>query len=390
MKFYIPFNDCVYSFKDAKTYSYKELSHIPFLYKVERNFPIYNQEKTDILFERIFNPTFPFEERQYMGALFARSLAGCVEDKFWVFGSGERNSGKGVITKLLADGFKCLIGNFAANSLLPSANKDPEKALSFALSNQFCRILIANEVGIPKDDGKDEEITCLDGVAVKTIASGGDTITTRLQHKNSLSFTVNFIMFIFANVVPTTKPVDACENRIVFNFNTKFVDENDDKLGKSDFYKKSDPEIKKVTSDEGIIEAFVLWVLGCFHQKKSDIVVPASIKDAIQDEKGDDTISPSDFIINNFVKADSCSYYSVAELEAILKANNIFNYGKIATLFKKFPELGFFKDQVKADPSWDDDRINAWNRGGANSGRRRALIGCKYIGVAINELTDDN
>ena len=46
-KYYLPFNDGIYSFKDKKLYQYKELPNIHFTYKINRNFPKYNKKDYD-------------------------------------------------------------------------------------------------------------------------------------------------------------------------------------------------------------------------------------------------------------------------------------------------------------------------------------------------------
>ena len=48
-KYYLPFNDGIYSFKDKKLYNYKDLSNIHFTFKINRNFPKFNQKDYDEL-----------------------------------------------------------------------------------------------------------------------------------------------------------------------------------------------------------------------------------------------------------------------------------------------------------------------------------------------------
>jgi len=47
----------------------------------------------------------------------ARALAGKYEDKKWFINKGSRNSGKGLITKLLQNTFKIFVGTFNSGSL---------------------------------------------------------------------------------------------------------------------------------------------------------------------------------------------------------------------------------------------------------------------------------
>ena len=94
-KFYLPFNDGIYSFKDQKLYSYDELPNIHFTYKINRNFPKYNKQDYDDLMDKVIIPIYPDEtERKYNAHIKSRALAGCYEDKKWYGYSGSSRQGR--------------------------------------------------------------------------------------------------------------------------------------------------------------------------------------------------------------------------------------------------------------------------------------------------------
>ena len=81
-KYYLPFKDCIYSFIDKKTYSYKELPNIHFTYKINRIFPKFNKKDYDDLMNKKIIPIYPHEEeRIYNAHIKARAIAECYHDK---------------------------------------------------------------------------------------------------------------------------------------------------------------------------------------------------------------------------------------------------------------------------------------------------------------------
>ena len=51
-KYYLPFNDGIYSFKDKKLFTYAELPNIHFQYKISINFPKFNKDDYDELMKK--------------------------------------------------------------------------------------------------------------------------------------------------------------------------------------------------------------------------------------------------------------------------------------------------------------------------------------------------
>lgn len=169
-------------------------------------------------------PIYPNnDERLFNAHLRARAIAGNVEDKYWVFQLGQRNSGKGVETELLLNAFGDYVKPFDTSCLLYNKNKSHDaKNLSWLYDKMFCRLLIGNE-GESDDNIKKTEDIKINSKLFKSLASGGDFIEVRQNYQNEESFRVPFIIFISANhdINATTK--DIYENMLQINYDSKFV-----------------------------------------------------------------------------------------------------------------------------------------------------------------------
>ena len=194
-KYYLPFIDGIYSFKEKKLYAYAELPNIHFTYKINRNFPKYDKNDEEELMKRIINPIYPNNDDAFYNAhIKERALAGCYEDKKWYGYSGSRNSGKGTETTLLKNAFGEFVKEFNAKCLIFNkfGNPDPAKALSWVVDKKDARIIISNEI-----DG--DESTILNGAFIKSLASGGDAMEGRRLYENIQSFIPQFTMFLCYN-----------------------------------------------------------------------------------------------------------------------------------------------------------------------------------------------
>ena len=255
--YYLPFRDCVYCFKDKKTYNYNDLD-ICFTQFINRDFPHnFIKEDYEELLNRVINPIYPEEEERVFNAhIKARALAGCYTDKKWYVFQGARNSGKGVETSLLRNAFKSYVSMFDAKCSINNkyGNATSETALSWVIDKKECRIIISNEI-----NGDDK--TELNGAFIKTLASGGDEMEARKLYNNNQVFTPQFAMFLCCNTLykPTEKSKDCLENIISFDYKSKFV-EVDEIIKGLEYYKIKDDNIKDLVKEERIINAYTWYM----------------------------------------------------------------------------------------------------------------------------------
>lgn len=293
-KFYLPFNDGIYSFKDKKLFKYEELPNIHFTFKINRNFPKYNKKDYDDLIKRVIAPIYPNEdERTYNAHIKARALAGCYEDKVWYGYSGARNSGKGTETGLMKGSFGDFVLDFNAKCLISTknGNTEPAKALGWVVEKKDARIIISNEIEC-------DDKTILNGAFIKTLASGGDSMEGRRLYENTVSFIPQFTMFLCYNQFCEISPADAKENLEQFEYKSKFVDA--DKLNTNNsYYKLKDDTIKDFIKEERIVDAYTLYILDAFTNPR--MATPESVKVSTNINNGEEKESVETFIINNFV-----------------------------------------------------------------------------------------
>lgn len=329
-KYYLPFNDGIYSFKDKKLFAYKELPNINFTYKINRNFPKFNKNDYEELMKRVINPIYPNEqEKNYNAHIKSRALAGCYEDKKWYGYSGSRDSGKGTETDILKGAFGEFVMDFNAKCLVLTRfnNPDSAKALSWVVDKRNARIIISNEI-------QGDENTILNGSFIKTLASGGDAMECRKNYQDEISFIPQFTMFLCYNNFYKVEPADALENFEQFEYKSKFV-YADNLIEGSQFLKLRDDNIKDFVKEDRIIDAYTLYILNSFTNPR--MKTPEIIKHSTEINNGESgTISVETFLIKNFKNTnDSKDRIHTETICDILNGNgykiNVIETGKLMT-----------------------------------------------------------
>jgi hypothetical protein len=334
-KFYLPFNDGIYSFKEKKLFKYNELPNIHFSYKINRNFPKFIKEDYEELMNKVIIPIYPNEdERNYNAHIKARALAGCYEDKKWYGYSGSRNSGKGTETGILRNAFGDFVLEFNAKCLILTKfiNPDVAKALSWVVDKRNARIIISNEI-----DGDDN--TILNGAFIKTLASGGDAMEGRKNYQDEISFIPQFTMFLCYNRFYKVEPEDATENLEQFEYKSKFVPE-DELIKGVPFLKLKDDNIKTFIKEDRIIDAYTLYILNAFSNPRMN--TPENIKNSTEINNGEKEISVENFIMNNFINTNDTKDKLHTENICQILNDNGYNISPIET-GKLFNRIGIGK-----------------------------------------------
>ena len=115
----------------------------------------------------------------------------------------------------------------------------------------------------------------LDGVVIKSIASGGDEQTVRKVYGDEVKFTLQGRIMFMMNDLIKVEPNDATETLTLFNFNSKFKEElteNDKEISKIGQYKyfKSDSEIKNKIQTDEICDAFIHIIIDAYTEELMD------------------------------------------------------------------------------------------------------------------------
>ena len=228
------FKNGYYNFKTGKLEEYDTDTHTTI--KINRDFKKPTDEDVKAVYDKILNPIFN-NDKELMNCwlnYIARGLAGHVEDKNWAVAIGERDCGKGVLVGLLeyCFGEYCRSTN-SENFLFKSNGGDSAKALSWLVPFEFKRLLLTNE--ITRDaEGKNK----INGNILKKLSSGGDKIEARVNHKDEINFKIQARVCMFCNDLPPIEPADAKETSYMFRYPSKFLNEDDERLGKPLMRKK--------------------------------------------------------------------------------------------------------------------------------------------------------
>ena len=255
------YNNGYWDFQEKKLLPYDSNCHT--CVKINKEYkPSDNQLKQEVM-ERIFNPIFANDTEMMNSWLntFSRALAGHIEDKNWVVNMGERNCGKSVIVGML----ECAFGGYVRttngeNFVFKNTIGESSKSLSWLVPFEFKRIITTNEI---TRDGENKYK--INGNILKKLASGGDMMEARVNHKDEINFKIQARPFIFCNDLPPIEPSDAKETSYVYNFPSKFVDPNDTRLGQTILddnknvlcsFQKKDDNIKQWSRQPEVIQAF--------------------------------------------------------------------------------------------------------------------------------------
>ena len=208
--------------------------HILFMGKINRPFEHFSDDDMqymESIKKRFFHDTLGVEMGDYLALNIARALAG-DKMKRVVFGLGETQCGKSVLTTAIKLSCGDYVGSFNAENLAyRNSSADEAANMRWAMLLRFKRIVFSNEI---------KNTVCLNGNDIKKISSGGDSLTGRLHGGNETDFILHFLAFAMANDLPKIKPYDsAVANRVkVFSYKKQFVDKPS-----NEFELQNDPNI---------------------------------------------------------------------------------------------------------------------------------------------------
>jgi hypothetical protein len=263
----LSFEDGVYFFKRMEFKKYP-VDDVYSTIKINRKFPDFTkleQQKKEI-FERILNPIFPIQEqRDLFLYILARIIAGHIEDKFWIIIEGLRNSGKGLLEILLELVFGPYVKPTEGNYFLTSNNtsNDVAKSNSWLMDHIYSRVMPTSEI-------KASSKTTIDGIKIKSIVSGGDTLTGRKNYQDETPFKLQSTPILNANKLSRVSPKDALDTVVHFTLRSQFVDKNiyDENKDKNKYMKLADNNIKNFCKNQDIQDAFMSIIIDYYKDEK--------------------------------------------------------------------------------------------------------------------------
>ena len=214
-KYKLPFLNGIWDFEKSELTEYTKDSF--FTYKIQFNIdPTFEilehdkelKEKVDNTLVKGFLGTEA--EQQYWLHILGRSICGAIDDKVVYCCIGKGNSGKGVWATLLNGILGSYASTFNSGGLDDSQYKgDLDKAMSWVVGKRHSRISMCSEL----QDGMTASCELL-----KKLVSGGDTISGRLLHGNTMEYVPQTTYFLFLNdwFNKITKVDDELKRRLRF------------------------------------------------------------------------------------------------------------------------------------------------------------------------------
>lgn len=343
------FKNGVYDFKERAFRPETEEDMTPV--RIDSNFPEIKDEESDKFMIKLINSLFEYKELDdtklsplalNMIQHIARGLAGSIEDKEFVVTTGLRNSGKGVLTLLCTQSFGKYASECDANNFLKVKHRSGDEAKSkmWLVNHIWSRLLFTNECEVDdnNDDSKDKNV--INGLFLKTLLSGGDTIRARELYKTEIDFIFGGRLFMFANEIPTIHPADTCKQMSLFYMPNKFLKPEEyhslEKKGKLDPYMKlGNPNIKDILMREKkYINSFIRIVIDNYpNHSVKNIREVQKMTCEFQCEMGDENM----FYKQYFDFTDKNAFLSSSDIEKLLrnKNNKSFTFKKITFFLTK-------------------------------------------------------
>ena len=196
---------------------------------IERQFYDYfhkpDRKMIDTVKNTIFEPLFGEKLNEALW-FFSRAVGANIQDKNFMSYTGNRNCGKGIIEKLFKASLQSYISSYSLDNLLcireSNKSSDIAKENAWLIPFQFSRLAISQET----EDNVNETVSKkmkISNKAMKSIMSGGDTITARGLYKDPIQFTIDSALVIMGNNNITMSGEDSNEHHLMLQSVSQFV-----------------------------------------------------------------------------------------------------------------------------------------------------------------------
>lgn len=286
--------------------------------KIDPQFKTIVTETLNSIFARDSIPNELCNEAKSFLQHLARAFAGHLEDKDWLVGLGLRDCGKGILTGMCQQSFGPYVSIVdSSNFLIKPGENDSAKAKMWLISIMWSRLVVSNEIDLSAGSEK----AVINGILIKSLASGGDEQSARTLYQNATKFVFTGRILILANDMPTITPSDACSTMSLFEFPNKFIQPdlyekrvNEHQI--SPYEKKANPDLKTtIICDPNFANAFLSLVLE--HYGNHKVINSPSItlaSDEFRIDHGDETL----FFKTNFIFTDHNATMTSKEIMEIV------------------------------------------------------------------------
>lgn len=327
---------------DLKRGKFIEDTSTPTIIRIDRDYKDHNydwEHPQVVQFkERVLNIFGNEDEIYFTLNAISRAIGGNISDKLFYITTGSRNSGKGILFKILQKTFQQYVTNIPP-VVAKTGSVDIAKSNSWILSTNchIRRIAISNEL---TTDSKSKPK--FDGNALKIFCSGGDAIVARQNYKDEVQVVNNCTVFMAMNSIPSADPPDAMKTCRFIPLPYSFEETVDPSFPCS---KKADSSLKDWISNTNWIEHVFEWMV--FNAYSSDIntnipiacieYTEAVIGDEVRDEYG---------LFNRFMIKKSTGHARCSDVHDLFKKHLDLSAQKAGIWMKK---QGFEQKKIKSE-----------------------------------------
>jgi len=237
---------------------------------IERNYAEYfknpDRKFIDAISKDIFDNLFG-DKKKIALQFFARAIGGNIEDKNFMSYCGNRDCGKGILYTGFESAFGGYIVPFNLENMMcireSNKSSDLAKENAWLLPLEFARIAIAQETD-GNENGNIKQKLKISNKMMKSVMSGGDTLTGRALYKDPVDFTIDSTLCFFGNNELAITENDSSQHHLKLSGVKQFItqeayDENLKKMGEvfMSAYAVRDNHLKDKVKTDDYSNAFV-------------------------------------------------------------------------------------------------------------------------------------
>jgi len=259
------------------------LPHDPkycFTKQINRDFntdKFYDDVKAEIENKLFENPIPDVTKRKFCIENIARGIAGKYKYKEFMFGIGETNCGKGVLTALMKGALCGFFGTFNGEELLGGrSGGDSAVKWKWIADIWDCRIIVSNEFEITTTSTRDrfnnpkKEIVPLNGHTLKVLVSGGDEINVRKLYMNQIQVIIKAFVVLLVNDIPQVTGTEFKSYVTRANYVTFDRSSSSDVTEADDVFFPADETIKDYIERVDVMDGFIALICERYAASEKD------------------------------------------------------------------------------------------------------------------------
>jgi len=141
----------------------------------------------------------------------------------------------------------------------------------------------------------------MNGIIIKKLASGGDTVVGRTNHKDEIEFVPQFTMMFNCNNIKGVEPIDAYQTCEQYIWKRQFVSK-EQLIEGQDFLREKDDTIGDFIAQDDTIDAFIWLILDSY---ADSMPVPDCVLYSNEELVEDVPVTLDTLVVRHFKKTDN-------------------------------------------------------------------------------------